>query len=236
MKEYGSNIQKLADYLVNIADRDTRTRQAYVLIELMRQLHPNMKEGQDYTMKLWDDLYIMSGFRLDVDSPFPPPSPEAIGKKPNRVPYPGQPLRYRHYGRNMELMVAKAAAMTDEQERWAFTSYIAKMMKGFYTAWNRDNADDSVVFEHLRDISGGKLDPEIEKIRTQGYLDVSPRDRYQGLAGATGYITAPQQILGRPGGQKQQPGRRKRNSGNNGQGGNTLPQNRHNNTFHRRRK
>lgn len=178
MKEYGSNIQKLVDYLVTISDREKRTKQAYVLIELMRQIHPSMKEGQDYTNKLWDDLYIMSRFRLDVDSPFPPPSPEAIGKKPNSVPYNTHNLQFRHYGRNLEVMVEKAVSLTNEYERWAFASYIAKMMKSFYTAWNKDNADDSTVWEHLKIISKGGLNNEIERIRNEGYLDIAPRDRY----------------------------------------------------------
>ncbi|WP_317046494.1 DUF4290 domain-containing protein [Siphonobacter curvatus] len=183
LKEYGSNIQKLVDYLVTIQEREKRTKQAYVLIELMRQIHPNMKEGQDYTNKLWDDLYIMSGFRLDVDSPFPPPSPEAIGKKPNRVPYNTHNLQFRHYGRNLEVMVEKAISLTNEYERWAFASYIAKMMKSFYTAWNKDNADDSTVWEHLRIISKGGLNAEIERIKKEGYLDIAPRDRYSSNTG-----------------------------------------------------
>ena len=185
MKEYGSNIQKLVDYLVTISDREKRTKQAYVLIELMRQIHPSMKEGQDYTNKLWDDLYIMSRFRLDVDSPFPPPSPEAIGKKPNSVPYNTHNLQFRHYGRNLEVMVEKAVSLTNEYERWAFASYIAKMMKSFYTAWNKDNADDSTVWEHLKIISKGGLDNEIERIRNEGYLDIAPRDRYSSSGGGS---------------------------------------------------
>ncbi|WP_307143557.1 MULTISPECIES: DUF4290 domain-containing protein [unclassified Siphonobacter] len=185
LKEYGSNIQKLVDYLVTISDREKRTKQAYVLIELMRQIHPSMKEGQDYTNKLWDDLYIMSRFRLDVDSPFPPPSPEAIGKKPNPVPYNTHHLQFRHYGRNLEVMVEKAISLTNEYERWAFASYIAKMMKSFYTAWNKDNADDSTVLEHLKIISKGGLNTEIDRIRNEGYLDIAPRDRYSSNAGGS---------------------------------------------------
>jgi hypothetical protein len=80
MKEYGTNVQKLVDYILKIQDREKRTKYAYLLVELMRQVHPNMRDNQDYSNKLWDDLYIMSKFKLDVDSPFPPPSPDAVGK------------------------------------------------------------------------------------------------------------------------------------------------------------
>ncbi len=171
-------MQKLVDYLVQVEDRDQRTRNAHLMVELMRQIHPNMKDNQDYSNKLWDDLYIMSGFRLDVDSPFPPPSPESVGRKPRRVNYATHNLRFRHYGRNLELMIEKAVKVEDEMERRAFVSYIAKMMKGFYAAWNKDNVDDNLVFEQLRDMSGGRLAAEIEYIRREGYLDVAPRDRY----------------------------------------------------------
>lgn len=179
-------MQKLVDYLVAVENRDQRTKYAHLMVELMRQIHPNMKDNQDYSNKLWDDLYIISGFRLDVDSPFPPPSPESVGRKPRRVGYNTHNLRYRHYGRNLELMIEKAMSVEDEMERRAFVSYIAKMMKGFYAAWNKDNVDDNLVFEQLREMSGGRLNAEIDFIRQEGYLDVAPRDRYSSGPPSTG--------------------------------------------------
>ncbi len=178
MKEYGSSVQKLVDYLVTVEDHQQRTRYAHLLVELMKQVHPNMKDNQDYYNKLWDDLYVMSNFRLDVDSPYPPPSPEAVGRKPRTVPYNTHNLRFRHYGRNLELMVTKAMSVENEMERRAFVSYIAKMMKSFYASWNKDNTDDSLVFDQLSLLSAGKLNDDIDFIRQNGYLDVAPRDRY----------------------------------------------------------
>ncbi|MCY7350882.1 MAG: DUF4290 domain-containing protein [Cytophagaceae bacterium] len=178
MKEYGSSVQKLVDYIMTVEDRQTRTKYAHLLVELMRQVHPNMKDNQDYYNKLWDDLYIMSNFRLDVDSPYPPPSPEAVGRKPKPVPYNTHNLRFRHYGRNLELMVTKAIGVENEMERRAFVSYIAKMMKSFYASWNKDNTDDTVIFDQLRELSKGQLNDDIEYIKANGYLDVAPRDRY----------------------------------------------------------
>jgi hypothetical protein len=84
LKEYGRNVQKLANYIITIEDREKRNKYAQLLVELMRQIHPNMREGQDYTNKLWDDLYIVSGFNMDVDSPFPLPEKTLLGKKPKR--------------------------------------------------------------------------------------------------------------------------------------------------------
>ncbi|MDP5138845.1 MAG: DUF4290 domain-containing protein, partial [Spirosomaceae bacterium] len=85
MKEYGSNTQHLVDHIVSIADKDERTKKAFILVELMRQIHPQMRDGLDYSKKLWDDLYIMANFDLDVDSPFPPPPKEILGRKPSIV-------------------------------------------------------------------------------------------------------------------------------------------------------
>jgi hypothetical protein len=117
MKEYGTNVQKLVNHILTVQDKNTRTKYAYLLVELMRQVHPNMRDSQDYSNKLWDDLYIMSNFKLDVDSPFPPPSPDAVGKLPKPVPYNTHFLKYRYYGRNVELLIARAISETDDNEK-----------------------------------------------------------------------------------------------------------------------
>ena len=177
MKEYGSSIQKLVDNMVNIEDREKRTRYAHILIELMRQIHPNMKDGQDYYNKLWDDLYIMSDFTLDVDSPYPPPSEEALGKKPQRVPYNTHNLKFKHFGRNVDLLIAKAVALEDPEERRAFVSYLTRLMRTFYQAWNKESVEDETIYQSLIDLSNGKLYDDIKLIREEGAVDSTPRER-----------------------------------------------------------
>jgi Domain of unknown function (DUF4290) len=177
MKEYGSNIQKLADYLVTIQDREKRTIQAHVLIELMRQIHPNMRDGQDYSQKLWDDLYIMANFRLEVDSPFSPPSPESVGRKPLRVPYTQKDLKYKQYGKNILILIEKATEVTNKDEKLAFISYLIRLMKTFYGTWNRDNPDENVVFMQLEEMSKGRLREEINYLRQNGLVESNPRDK-----------------------------------------------------------
>ncbi|GAB4021743.1 DUF4290 domain-containing protein [Spirosoma koreense] len=177
MKEYGSSIQKLVDNMVNIEDREKRTRYAHILIELMRQIHPNMKDGQDYYNKLWDDLYIMSDFTLDVDSPYPPPSEEALGKKPQRVPYNTHHLKFKHFGRNVDLLVAKASALEDPDERRAFVSYLTRLMRTFYQAWNKESVEDETIYQSLIELSNGKLYDDIQLIREQGLVEATPRER-----------------------------------------------------------
>lgn len=180
MKEYGSNVQKLADHIKTIGDREKRTLYAHILVELMRQIHPGMKDNQDYTNKLWDDLYIISGFELDVDSPFPAPSKDALGKKPLPVGYNQHGLVYRHYGRNLELLVERAIGTEDVDDRLAFVSYIFRLMRSFYSTWNKDNVEDSVLLEQLEYISKGRLHNELTYIREKGPIEASPKDRNSG--------------------------------------------------------
>jgi hypothetical protein len=177
LKEYGSNVQKLADHIVKMEDKAKRNLYAHILIELMRQIHPNMRDNQDYTNKLWDDLYIISGFELDVDSPFPPPSKEALGKKPLKVGYNQQNLTYRHYGRNIELLLEKAVQTENKEDRLAFVSYIFRLMRSFFNAWNKDNPEDHVLLGQLEQLSKGALTEEIDYIRQNGPVDAAPKDR-----------------------------------------------------------
>jgi hypothetical protein len=179
LKEYGSNVQKFVDYLGTIDDRDKRTKYAHILVELMRQVHPGMKDStQDFYQRLWDDLYIMSDFKLEVDSPFPPPSKESVGRKPKYVAYSNHNLRFRHYGRNLELMVNKACDTENPEDRKAFVNYLIKMMKSFYTSWNKDSTEDKVLLEQLLLMSGGRLRVEIEAYSRGEIVEASPKDRY----------------------------------------------------------
>ncbi|MTI33608.1 DUF4290 domain-containing protein [Xanthovirga aplysinae] len=171
LREYGRNIQKLVNYLISIEDRDKRTESAHTLIELMKQINPRMKEGSEYNQKLWDDLYIMSNFRLDVDSPFPMPEKELLGKKPQHVRYNQNRIRYKHYGRNIELLIEKARGLSDEQEIEASVGSIGKLMKTFYSAWNREVVDDEVILENIQEISGGKIKKDIKEIRDKNLFD-----------------------------------------------------------------
>jgi len=233
LKEYGSSIQKLVDNMVNIEDREKRTRYAHILIELMRQIHPNMKDGQDYYNKLWDDLYIMSGFTLDVDSPYPPPSEEALGKKPQRVPYNTHHLKFKHFGRNVDLLVAKAVALEDQEERRAFVSYLTRLMRTFYQAWNKESVEDETIYQSLIEISNGQLYDDIKLIREEGLVESTPRERTgdqpQRISGNANY----RNDRNRDGGSNQ--GRQNRDGGNrnfgnrnngNGPGSNQGRQNR----------
>jgi hypothetical protein len=177
LKEYGRNVQKLVDHIITIEDKDKRTKYAQILVELMRQIHPNMRDNQDYSNKLWDDLYILSGFNLEVDSPYPMPEKTLLGKKPKRVGYNTHELHYKHYGRNVELMIEKAIVMENPEERFAAIVHIGRLMKSFYSTWNKENVDDALIVEHLRELSDNKLEISLEKVKAEGLFDASGKER-----------------------------------------------------------
>jgi hypothetical protein len=105
LKEYGRNVQKLVNYIRTIPDKDKRTQMATTLIELIKQLAPVAKEAQENPQRMWDDLYIMADFNLDVNNPFSTPDRTILFKKPRKVEYPQNDVRYRHYGKNIESLV-----------------------------------------------------------------------------------------------------------------------------------
>ena len=177
LKEYGRNVQKLAAYINTIENREERDRFARLLTELMRQIHPNMRDGQDYANKLWDDLFILSGFNLDVESPFPLPEKNLLGHKPKRVPYNTHELKYRHYGRNVELIIDKAILIEDPEEKEQAIIYLGKLMKAFYSTWNKENVDDAVIVQHIREMSKGKLSIGVEKVKSMQLFDGGIKER-----------------------------------------------------------
>ncbi|QHT69795.1 DUF4290 domain-containing protein [Rhodocytophaga rosea] len=177
LKEYGRNVQKLVDHIITIEDRDKRNKYAQILVELMRQIHPNMRDNQDYSNKLWDDLYILSQFNLEVDAPYPMPEKDALGKKPKMVAYNTHELHYKHYGRNVELLIEKAIAMENPDDRFNAIIYIGRLMKSFYGTWNKENVDDAVIVEHLREMSENKLNISLEKVKAENLFDASAKEK-----------------------------------------------------------
>lgn len=173
LKEYGSNVQKLIDYMLTIEDREKRTEAAYTLVELMRQLNPNMKDGQDHSQKLWDHLYFISDFRLDVDGPYPTPDPEIFQRKPDRVEYPKNHIRFKYYGRSVEQVVKAIAKLEDEDEKASGVIYLGKLMKSFYTTWNKDNVDDKVIIDHIKELSNGALTISLDIVQEGNLFESS---------------------------------------------------------------
>jgi CRISPR/Cas system-associated endonuclease Cas1 len=164
MPEYGRNVQKMIEYLVTVDDREKRLKQAEVIIELMGTLNPHLKTIEDYKHKLWDHLYQMTDFNLDVDSPYPCPTRESVYKKPEVLPYPQGTIKHRHLGKNMQELLDKAMVETDEEKRHGLTQAIGYYMKLAYANWHREPVHDDMIKNELAELTEGKL-----RYETGGY-------------------------------------------------------------------
>ncbi|HEY0749528.1 MAG TPA: DUF4290 domain-containing protein, partial [Chitinophagaceae bacterium] len=138
IREYGRHIQKMVEYLMSLEDREQRQKNAYVVIELMGFLNPHLKNVEDFRHKLWDHLFLISDFKLDVDSPYPKPTPETLKAKPEPLPYPKRYPRFSHLGKNLELVIDKALKEDNPDKRQGFANAIAYYMKLAYTNWHKD--------------------------------------------------------------------------------------------------
>ncbi|MFZ5552603.1 MAG: DUF4290 domain-containing protein [Bacteroidota bacterium] len=157
MPEYGRNVQKMVEYCMSIADRDERNKVAQAIIVVMGQLNPQLRDVEDFKHKLWTHLFVISDFKLDVDSPYPKPSKEEFTEKPKRVSYPRKNIKFGHYGKTVELLIAKAVEYPDGEEKTALILAIANLMKRSYLTWNRDTVTDDVILQQLFEMSGGKI-------------------------------------------------------------------------------
>lgn len=171
LKEYGRNVQKLVDYLSTIEDKEKRTKYAHTLIELMRQITPSHKDNADSPQKLWDDLYIMANFKLDIDGPYPKPEADILERKPDKVAYQYNRIKYRHYGKNLELLIDKAVNMEDPEEKEAAIIYLGKLMKSFYATWNNDYIEDDVLVKQINEMSEGQLVIDIAKVKEDNLFE-----------------------------------------------------------------
>jgi hypothetical protein len=157
LPEYGRNIQKMVKYAMTIEDREERNRSAQAIINVMGNMNPHLRDVADFTHKLWDHLAIMSDFKLDIDSPYVKPTKQKFEQKPRPVPYNNYTIRFKHYGKAIELFIEKAIEMDDGSEKDALIQMIANHMKKAYLTWNRENVTDQQIIEDLETISKGRL-------------------------------------------------------------------------------
>lgn len=155
--EYGRHIQKLIDYAVSLEDREERNRMARAIVNVMGQLNPQLRDITDFKHKLWDHLFFISDFKLDVDSPYEKPSALTYRVKPQRVTYPEHNIRYRHYGGVIEQMVREVAELEDGPKKDQLIVNLANFMKMLYVNWNKDSVTDAEIFSHIRELSNGKI-------------------------------------------------------------------------------
>ncbi len=170
-KEYGRNIQNLTKYISGIEDDEERTKYAYTLIKLMKQVIPDNTQAET-DQKYWDDLQVISGFNLNIDAPFPIPDIKTINKKPAKVPYRKDGVKLKHYGRNVELLIEKAIALEDPEEKEIAVIYIGKLMKTFQSSGTNEIVDDSVIIKNMKRLSNNALTIELEKVTAGNLFEV----------------------------------------------------------------
>lgn len=182
MPEYGRNVQKMINYAISIEDRDKRLRVAHVIVNIMAQMHPKLKEAADYKHKLWDHLFIISDWEIDVEGPFPAPPRDVLNTKPERVSYKSGKIKYKPYGKNIEALINKAIDYEEGPEKEAFMKAIANHLKKSYLNWNRDSVNDDLIFEHFADLSAGKLNikGDFKLNDTSEILARNKKKKYQG--------------------------------------------------------
>ena len=180
LAEYGRNVQNMVQYICGLPTKNERNRYAQVVIDLMGFLNPHLRDVADFKHKLWDHLHIISDFKIDVDSPYPKPSEDAIRFKPAPFAYPQQRIRYKHYGKMIELMMEKAKSIEDSERKQQMVKVIANTMKIAYVAWNKDTVADETIIKDLREMSNGELQlQENVNLNRVDVRQVTPVNRQQ---------------------------------------------------------
>ncbi|MBT6161134.1 DUF4290 domain-containing protein [Flavobacteriaceae bacterium] len=155
--EYGRHIHIMIAQVMALSDREERNKMAKAIIGVMGNLNPHLRDVPDFQHKLWDQLFIMSEFKLDVDSPFEKPQEEILNTKPGKLPYPQNFPKYRFYGNNIKRMIDVACRWEESDLKKMLVSTIAVHMKKSFLNWNKDTVEDDVIVAHLDELSGGKL-------------------------------------------------------------------------------
>ena len=156
--EYGRHIQKMINYASTRETKEERNKLANAIISVMGNLQPHLRDVADFQHKLWDQLFIMSDFKLDADSPFEKPSKEILNAKPEPLSYPQNFPKYRFYGNNIKIMIDEAVKWDSGEMKDALILTIANHMKKCFLNWNKDSVKDQVIFDHLYELSETKID------------------------------------------------------------------------------
>jgi len=145
------------EQLKDIPDREKRTQQAFAVVKVMESLNPQVHQQENYAQKLWDHLFIIAGYDLDVDAPYPKPVPEVVNSRPDPIPLNTRPIKARHYGRNIESILALIADEPDGEEKTAMIRSLAIYMRQQYLIWNKDTVADATIFQDIERLSGGRV-------------------------------------------------------------------------------
>lgn len=157
MPEYGRNILTMVEQVKKIEDRQKRSEQARAVVKSMEILNPQVKQQENWEQKLWDHLYLIAGFDLDIDAPYPAPTPEQLNTRPDVIPIEKRPVKATHYGRNIESIIELIAAEPDGEVKTAMIRSLAIYMRQQYLIWNKDSVADETIFKDIEKLSDGRI-------------------------------------------------------------------------------
>lgn len=171
LREFGRNVQNLAKYVSELESKEERNKYSEALVELMKQIVPNAKANQESNQFLWDDLHILTDGELDIDGPFPKPEKGVAARKPDRVKYNKGNIKFRHYGKNILLLIEETKKIEDPEVKEAAVIHLARLVKSFHMTWNKEMPDDSLVAKNIKILSGGDLELNLEKAKELDLLE-----------------------------------------------------------------
>lgn len=158
MPEYGRNIQQLVEHCKSLSTKEERNDMAMAIVEFMGQRNPHLRDEENYKHKLWDHLFILANYNLDVDAPYPFPTKEELSQKPKKMEYPSFDNDYKFYGKSILQLIEKAIELEEGEEKEALIEVIANNMKKSYNVYNKEHVQDEVIFRHLKELSENRLD------------------------------------------------------------------------------
>lgn len=158
MPEYGRHIQQLVEHCKSLATKEERNEMALAIVEFIGQRNPHLRDEENYKHKLWDHLYILANYELDVDAPYPFPTREELAQKPKKMEYPKLQGDYKFYGKSILQLIEKAIELEEGDEKEALIEVIANNMKKSYNVYNKEHVQDEVIFRHLKELSENRLD------------------------------------------------------------------------------
>ena len=154
--EYGRHVQKMISHAVTISDKAEQQKCVDAIIAFMGQMNPHLRDVKEFTHKLWDHLHIMSDFKLNIESPYPKPEIAKLEERPEKMPYPGNKIRFSYYGNTITTMIATAIKM-DADKKEIMTGMIANQMKKSYILFNASSVDNNMIRLHLKQMSNNQL-------------------------------------------------------------------------------
>ena len=153
MPEYGRNVLRMVESLRLIEDKAKRSEQARAIIKVMEILNPQVHQQEDYEHRLWDQLYIIAGFDLDIDAPYPCPQAEVFSKSPVSLPMKDSRIKAAHYGRNIEKIINLLKTEPDGEVKTEMLRGLATYMRQQYLIWNKDSVADETIFHDIEKLS-----------------------------------------------------------------------------------